>query len=177
MQEGTPAFVQMVEISRALMAHRAARLPYLVHLRHPTTGGVYASWGSLGHVTVAEPGALVGFLGPKVYEALNGEPFPAGVQTAENLAAKGVLDAVVAAEDLPMLVDRALGVLVDPPTVPAWIGARVSRADTCPRGSRSRSPADPTGPGCASCCATGPPARCGSTAPTRASATPPCSWP
>src|SRR6476619_2178719 len=118
MQEGTPAFIHMVEISRALMAHRAARLPYLVHLRHPTTGGVYASWGSLGHVTVAEPGALVGFLGPKVYEALNGEPFPTGVQTAENLAAKGVLDAVVAAEDLPMLVDRALGVLIDPPTVP-----------------------------------------------------------
>lgn len=117
MQEGTPAFVQMVEISRALMAHRAAGLPYLVHLRHPTTGGVYASWGSLGHVTVAEPGALVGFLGPKVYEALNGSAFPEGVQTAENLAAKGVIDAVVSAEDLPLLVDRALGVLVDPPTV------------------------------------------------------------
>ncbi|HEV2796097.1 MAG TPA: carboxyl transferase domain-containing protein, partial [Nocardioides sp.] len=63
MQEGTPAFVRMAEISRALMQHRAAGLPYLVHLRHPTTGGVYASWGSLGHVTVAEPGALVGFLG------------------------------------------------------------------------------------------------------------------
>jgi acyl-CoA carboxylase subunit beta len=118
MQEGTPAFVEMVEISRALMAHRAARLPYLVHLRHPTTGGVFASWGSLGHVTVAEPGALVGFLGPKVYEALNGVPFPADVQTAENLTAKGVLDAVVAVEDLPMLVDRALGVLVDGPTLP-----------------------------------------------------------
>src|SRR5690349_21285918 len=118
MQEGTPAFVEMVEICRALMAHRTARLPYLVHLRHPTTGGVYASWGSLGHVTVAEPGALVGFLGPKVYEALNGTAFPAGVQTAENLAAKGVLDAVVAAEDLPVLVDRALHVLVDPPTEP-----------------------------------------------------------
>jgi acetyl-CoA carboxylase carboxyl transferase subunit beta len=118
MQEGTPAFVEMVEISRALMAHRAARLPYLVHLRHPTTGGVYASWGSLGHITVAEPGALVGFLGPKVYEAVQGEPFPAGIQTAENLVAKGVLDAVVAAEDLPVLVDRALGVLVDPATLP-----------------------------------------------------------
>ncbi len=116
MQEGTPAFVQMIEITRALMAHRAAGLPYLVHLRHPTTGGVYASWGSLGHVTVAEPGALVGFLGPKVYEALHGGTFPPGVQTAENLAAKGVIDAVVSAEDLPLLVDRALGVLVDPPT-------------------------------------------------------------
>lgn len=114
MQEGTPAFVRMVEISRALMAHRAAGLPYLVHLRHPTTGGVYASWGSLGHITVAEPGALVGFLGPKVYEGLQGEPFPEGVQTAENLAAKGVIDAVVPAEELPELVDRALAVLVDP---------------------------------------------------------------
>jgi acetyl-CoA carboxylase carboxyl transferase subunit beta len=113
MQEGTRAFVHMIEISRALMEHRAAGLPYIVHLRHPTTGGVYASWGSLGHVTVAEPGALVGFLGPKVYEALNGEPFPAGVQTAENLAAKGVIDAVVDAEDLRRLLDLALAVTID----------------------------------------------------------------
>jgi acetyl-CoA carboxylase beta subunit len=115
MQEGTPAFVRMIEISRALMAHRLAGLPYLVHLRHPTTGGVYASWGSLGHVTVAEPGALVGFLGPKVYEALHGRPFRPGVQTAENLAATGVIDGVVASEELPALVDLALAVLVDPP--------------------------------------------------------------
>jgi acetyl-CoA carboxylase carboxyl transferase subunit beta len=115
MQEGTPAFVRMAEISRALMDHRAAGLPYLVHLRHPTTGGVYASWGSLGHVTVAEPGALVGFLGPKVYEGLNGRPFRPGVQVAEHLAAAGVIDGVVAAEDLPAMVDLALSVLVDAP--------------------------------------------------------------
>jgi len=119
MQEGTPAFFEMVAISRAVMAHRAAGLPYLVHLRHPTTGGVYASWGSLGHVTVAEPGALVGFLGPKVYEALEGKPFPSGVQRAENLAEKGVIDAVVSTEDLPVLIDRTLAVLVDPPSEPA----------------------------------------------------------
>jgi acetyl-CoA carboxylase carboxyl transferase subunit beta len=118
MQEGTPAFLQMVEISRALMDHRAAGLPYLVHLRHPTTGGVFASWGSLGHVTVAEPGALLGFLGPRVYEALNGKPFPPGVQTSENLAARGVIDAVAPAEELPEMVDRALAVLVDAPTPP-----------------------------------------------------------
>lgn len=118
MQEGTRAFVQMIEISRALMEHRAAGLPYLVHLRHPTTGGVFASWGSLGHITVAEPGALVGFLGPKVFEALNGRPFPEGVQLAENLAAKGVIDAVIPAEELPALVDHALGVLVAPATAP-----------------------------------------------------------
>ncbi len=119
MQEGTPAFFEMVSIARAVMTHRAAGLPYLVHLRHPTTGGVYASWGSLGHVTVAEPGALVGFLGPKVFEALEGHPFPAGVQRAENLAEKGVIDAVVATEDLPALIDKILAVLVDPPVAPS----------------------------------------------------------
>ena len=119
MQEGTPAFVEMVEITRAIGDHKAAGLPYLVHLRHPTTGGVYASWGSLGHITVAEPGALVGFLGPKVFEALNGEPFPAGVQQAENLAAKGVIDAVVSSEQLPELVDRSLRVLLDPAEAPS----------------------------------------------------------
>ena len=78
MQEGTPAFVQMIRISAAVAAHKAAGLPYLVYLRHPTTGGVMASWGSLGHVTVAEPGALVGFLGPRVYEALYGDAVPRG---------------------------------------------------------------------------------------------------
>jgi acyl-CoA carboxylase subunit beta len=119
MQEGTRAFVHMVEISRALMEHREAGLAYIVHLRHPTTGGVYASWGSLGHVTVAEPGALVGFLGPKVFQALNGRPFPEGVQTAENLAAKGVIDAVVASGDLRWLLDQALAVLVEPATAGA----------------------------------------------------------
>ena len=127
MQEGTPAFVRMAEISRALMEHRAAGLPYLVHLRHPTTGGVYASWGSLGHVTVAEPGALVGFLGPKVFEALNGRPFRPGVQIAENLAAAGVIDGVVAVEDLPAMVDLALAVLVDKPG-PGRLSARPPRA-------------------------------------------------
>ena len=132
MQEGTPAFVEMVTISRAIMDHRVAGLPYLVYLRHPTTGGVYASWGSLGHVTVAEPEALVGFLGPKVYEALRGAPFPAGVQTAENLADKGVIDAVVRPEDLPALVDRALAVLVDPARPPEL--ARRS-GDPAPGGS------------------------------------------
>ena len=118
MQEGTPAFVQMVEISRALMEHRAAGLPYLAYLRHPTTGGVYASWGSLAHVTVAEPGALIGFLGPKVFEALNGTPFPEGVQVAENLSDHGVIDGVATAEELPGLVDAVLAILVDPPSEP-----------------------------------------------------------
>ena len=66
MQEGTVAFLQMVKITAAVTAHQAAHLPYLVYLRHPTTGGVRASWASLGDVTLAEPGALIGFLGPRV---------------------------------------------------------------------------------------------------------------
>jgi acyl-CoA carboxylase subunit beta len=118
MQEGTPAFVQMIEISRALMEHRAAGLPYLAYLRHPTTGGVYASWGSLAHVTVGEPGALIGFLGPKVFEALNGRPFPENVQQAENLKHHGVIDGIATAEELPVLVDQVLSILIDPPSEP-----------------------------------------------------------
>lgn len=110
MQEGTLAFLQMVKITGAVMAHKAANLPYLVYLRDPTMGGVFASWGSLGHVTLAEPGALVGFLGPRVYEALYGQPFPAGVQRAENLARLGVIDAVVPLPQLRGVVDRILTV-------------------------------------------------------------------
>ncbi len=122
MQEGTPAFVQMVRISAAVAAHKSAGLPYLVYLRHPTTGGVMASWGSLGHVTVAEPGALIGFLGPRVYEALYSRPFPEGIQTSENLHARGIIDGVVAPEEIADLLDRTLRIMqapVAPPTSPA----------------------------------------------------------
>src|SRR5690625_5151625 len=114
MQEGTPAFMKMIDISRAIMDHKAAGLPYLVHLRHPTTGGVFASWGSLGHVTVAEPEALIGFLGPNVYEVLNDQPFPPGVQVSENLVAHGIIDAVVPTAKLPDIFTDALTLLTDP---------------------------------------------------------------
>lgn len=65
MQQGTIAFVQTVKISSVIATPKVAGLPCLVYLRHPTIGGVMASWGSLGHVTVTEPDALVGFLGPR----------------------------------------------------------------------------------------------------------------
>jgi acetyl-CoA carboxylase carboxyl transferase beta subunit len=113
MQEGTVAFLQMVKIAAAVTLHKQAHLPYLVYLRHPTTGGVFASWGSLGHVTFAQPGALVGFLGPRVYEQLYGEPFPAGIQTAENLQRHGVIDAVVPLAELRGIIDLALRVVAD----------------------------------------------------------------
>ncbi|MDT5402219.1 MAG: acyl-CoA carboxylase subunit beta [Mycobacterium sp.] len=140
MQEGTVAFLQMVKIAAAVELHKQAHLPYLVYLRHPTTGGVFASWGSLGHVTAAEPGALIGFLGPRVYEHLYGEPFPAGIQTAENLHRHGVIDGVVPIELLRTTLDRALKVLSDEPgpppeapepepiaDVPAWDSVESSR--------------------------------------------------
>ena len=140
MQEGTVAFLQMVKIAAAVELHKRAHLPYLVYLRHPTTGGVFASWGSLGHVTAAEPGALIGFLGPRVYEHLYGEPFPSGVQTAENLQRHGVIDAVVSLEVLRATIDRTLKVVADPPgappavpapevlpDIPAWDSVEISR--------------------------------------------------
>ncbi|GHC41357.1 carboxyl transferase domain-containing protein [Streptomyces cinnamoneus] len=111
MQEGTIAFLQMVKVTGAITDHKAAGLPYLVYLRHPTTGGVLASWGSLGHLTAAEPGALIGFLGPRVHEALYGEEFPPGVQVAENLLANGLVDAVLPAGRLAEVAGRALSVL------------------------------------------------------------------
>jgi acetyl-CoA carboxylase carboxyl transferase subunit beta len=115
MQEGTPAFVKMADIARALADHKAAGLPYLVHLRHPTTGGVFASWGSLGHLTSAEPAALVGFLGPKVYESLHGLPFPEGIQVSDRLAARGVIDGVVETDRLREVAATALALMMDPP--------------------------------------------------------------
>ncbi|MET0978935.1 MAG: carboxyl transferase domain-containing protein, partial [Paeniglutamicibacter terrestris] len=116
MQEGTLAFLGMVTITDAVRRHKDSGLPYLVYLRHPTTGGVMASWGSLGHMTVAEPGALLGFLGPRVFETLTGAAFPPDVQVAENLFRKGLIDAVVSPEELPEIVDRALQILL--PSVP-----------------------------------------------------------
>jgi len=115
MQEGTLAFLQMVKIAAAVTAHKSAGLPYLVYLRHPTTGGVFASWASLGHVTLAEPGALIGFLGPRVHEALQGSSLPDGVQTAENLRAHGLVDAVIPPAGLAAYVDRVLTAITPAP--------------------------------------------------------------
>lgn len=140
MQEGTVAFLQMVKIAAAVELHKRAHLPYLVYLRHPTTGGVFASWGSLGHITLSEPGALLGFLGPRVYEQLYGAPFPPGVQTAENLQAYGVIDGVIPLKWLRRTCARALKVMLDEPgpapakpapepipDVPAWDSVCASR--------------------------------------------------
>ncbi len=113
MQEGAPAFIQMVAIAAALAEHRAAGLPYLVHLCGPTTGGVLATLGSAGDITTAEPGAMVGFLGPRAFTAITGHTFPEGIQTAENLLSRGLIDAVVPWDELRERWARILGLWAD----------------------------------------------------------------
>jgi acyl-CoA carboxylase subunit beta len=138
MQEGAVAFLQMVKITAAVAAHKAAGLPYLVYLRHPTTGGVFASWASVGHLTLAEPGALIGFLGPRVYEALTGAPIRDGVQTAENLLAHGLVDAVVPPDRLAGYLAQVLSMLT-PASAPSPV------PDPPPTGTAS-SPATTSAP-------------------------------
>ncbi|MBV2155905.1 carboxyl transferase domain-containing protein [Kitasatospora sp. SUK 42] len=136
MQEGSAAFLCMLRITSAVEAHRAAGLPYLTYLRNPTMGGVFASWGTLGHLVFAEPGARLGFLGPRVYEELRGVELPPDVQRAETLAGRGLVDAVVPPQELRELVRRTLGVLA---TAPAPDGAPTGTPTAGPRGDR---PAD-----------------------------------
>jgi acetyl-CoA carboxylase carboxyl transferase subunit beta len=111
MQEGTAGFVRLAGVAAALGRHTAAGLPYLVYLRHPTTGGVFASWGSLGQLTAAEPGATIGYHGPRVVAALTGGELPRGVQTAEHLAQLGLVDAVIPPAALAVLTSRVLDLL------------------------------------------------------------------
>lgn len=113
MQEGTPAFALMISITTAVARHKDAHLPFLVYLRNPTTGGVMASWGSSGHFTFAEPGALLGFLGPRVVELTTGVPMPEGVQTSENLYEQGIIDGIIPLEGLRGAVRRTIDVLDD----------------------------------------------------------------
>src|SRR5699024_7269279 len=145
--EGTVAFLQMVKISAAIATHKAAGHPYLVYLRHPTTGGVLASWGSLGHVTVAEPNALIGFLGPRVYEALYGTEFPSGVQVAASLYDHVLIDAVLPPEDIADIANSALPVLTAPreglPPLPELPKEPLPDVSAWPSIQRSRRPERP----------------------------------
>lgn len=147
MQEGTIAFIAMIRISASVRAHRQAGMPYIVYLRHPTTGGVMASWGSLGHLTLAEPSAMLGFLGPRVYEALHGASFPERVQIAENLLTHGLIDAVVPPEHVADTVAKALAAMLTTPHQalprPETLHVGPSRAGAWESVTISRNPARP----------------------------------
>ena len=95
MQEGMFALMQMARTTVAVQRLRAARLPYIVVLANPTTGGVTASYAMLGDVHIAEPGAVIGFAGARVIEQTIRERLPEGFQRAEYLRAHGMVDMVV----------------------------------------------------------------------------------
>jgi acetyl-CoA carboxylase carboxyl transferase subunit beta len=112
MQEGTLSLMQMARTTLAIEELKQAGLPYVVVLTDPTTGGVTASYAMLGDVQFAEPGALIGFTGPRIIEQTIRETLPPGFQRAEYLEDKGVVDAVVPRKDLPEKLGAVLGVLM-----------------------------------------------------------------
>jgi acetyl-CoA carboxylase carboxyl transferase subunit beta len=95
MQEGILSLMQMAKTSAALGRLAAARLPYISVLTHPTTGGVSASYATLGDVILAEPGALIGFAGPRVIKDTTKQTLPPGFQTSEFLLQHGLIDQIV----------------------------------------------------------------------------------
>ena len=108
MQEGAISLMQMAKISAALMRLDEARLPFISVLTDPTTGGVTASYAMLGDLNIAEPGALIGFAGPRVIEQTIRQKLPEGFQRAEFLLKHGMLDAVVPRLELKPYISKAL---------------------------------------------------------------------
>lgn len=108
MQEGILSLMQMAKISTALAQLREAGLPYLSILTDPTTGGVTASFAMLGDLNIAEPGALIGFAGPRVIEQTIRQSLPEGFQRAEFLLEQGFLDIVVPRTEMKATLSRCL---------------------------------------------------------------------
>jgi acetyl-CoA carboxylase carboxyl transferase subunit beta len=108
MMEGTISLMQLAKVAAALARLDEARLPYISVLTDPTTGGVTASYAMLGDLNIAEPGALIGFAGPRVIEQTIRQKLPEGFQTAEFLLQHGFLDAVVHRKELKPYISSAL---------------------------------------------------------------------
>ena len=121
MQEGALALMQMPRTIIAAEMVKEAGLPYIVLLTDPTTGGVSASFAMVGDITLAEPGAIVGFAGARVIEETIREKLPEGFQRAEYLFDHGMIDLVVPRRELRATIGRLLGLLCDPlpPALPA----------------------------------------------------------
>jgi acetyl-CoA carboxylase carboxyl transferase subunit beta len=120
MQEGILSLMQMPRSIAAVQDLREARLPYVVVLTNPTTGGVTASYAMLGDVHIAEPGALIGFAGPRVIEQTIREKLPEGFQRAEYLLEHGMVDMVVHRHHMRETLSRLLRLLSNqPPAIAA----------------------------------------------------------
>jgi acetyl-CoA carboxylase carboxyl transferase subunit beta len=113
MQEGAISLMQMAKISAGLMKLDEARLPYISILTDPTTGGVTASYAMLGDLNIAEPGALIGFAGPRVIEQTIRQKLPEGFQRSEFLLKHGMLDAVVSRTDMKQYLATSLRFFLD----------------------------------------------------------------
>ena len=111
MQEGALSLMQLPRTTIAVETVKAARLPYIVILTDPTTGGVSASFAMLGDITVAEPGAVIGFAGARVIEETIREKLPEGFQRAEYLLEHGMVDLVVHRRELRDTLARIVGLL------------------------------------------------------------------
>ena len=112
MQEGMLSLMQMPRTTVAVQKLREARLPYIVVLTHPTTGGVTASYAMLGDVHIAEPGALIGFAGPRVIEQTIREKLPDGFQRSQYLLEHGMVDLVVHRHKLRQTLSRLCSLLM-----------------------------------------------------------------
>ncbi len=108
MMEGVVSLMQMAKISAALARLDSSRVPYISVLTDPTTGGVTASYAMLGDLNIAEPGALIGFAGPRVIEQTIRQKLPEGFQRSEFLLQHGMLDAVVHRKEMKRYIARAL---------------------------------------------------------------------
>jgi acetyl-CoA carboxylase carboxyl transferase subunit beta len=111
MQEGIFSLMQMAKTSAAIHRFRAARRPFVSVMLHPTTGGVAASFAWLGDVVLAEPGALIGFAGPRVIEQTIREKLPPGFQRSEFLLEHGMIDAIVPRPELRQRLVQVVGLL------------------------------------------------------------------
>lgn len=114
MMEGAISLMQLAKTSAAIGRLDDARIPFISVLTDPTTGGVTASFAMLGDLNIAEPGALIGFAGPRVIEQTIRQKLPEGFQTAEFLLEHGFLDAVVSRKELKSYISRALDFFLKP---------------------------------------------------------------
>ena len=113
MQESLLSLMQMAKTSAVLARLRKEGIPFISVLTNPTTGGVTASYATLGDINVAEPGALIGFAGPRVIKQTIGGDLPEGFQSSEFLLEKGMVDSVVVRKDLKDFLERTLHWFVD----------------------------------------------------------------
>jgi acetyl-CoA carboxylase carboxyl transferase subunit beta len=113
MMEGTVSLMQLAKVSAALARLDEVRIPFVSVLTDPTTGGVTASYAMLGDLNIAEPGALIGFAGPRVIEQTIRQKLPEGFQRAEFLLEHGFLDAVVPRKEMKGYLAQAFGFFLD----------------------------------------------------------------